>query len=317
MWSLFLQRSMEAEVDMRGRPTVLYLLLMCLVIWKAAADCPKPQGKDHILLTDAALVMHNFPEGSVVTFKCTNGYERESGSDAITCINNNWTELQLICKKMDCGFPAPQPNMSFNISGGTLFGDIIKVICDKGYQISGPTYRQCYPKGWSGKPRCEVITCQSPPQVTNGRSSWDSQDFPKYGEIIHYSCNKGYTLIGKDTIVCSETGEYDSPLPECNDLKVTTEISRITPTPPKQEVSSSRESSVTPTAHREKTFSTPTVSPSEQGEIDKTLYHNKGTGYIPIIVSVVVVLLAVCIVVVFLHKFLLKRKGSSNGTVPI
>ncbi|XP_026162348.1 complement decay-accelerating factor isoform X8 [Mastacembelus armatus] len=249
MWSLFLQRSMEAEVDMRGRPTVLYLLLMCLVIWKAAADCPKPQGKDHILLTDAALVMHNFPEGSVVTFKCTNGYERESGSDAITCINNNWTELQLICKKMDCGFPAPQPNMSFNISGGTLFGDIIKVICDKGYQISGPTYRQCYPKGWSGKPRCEVITCQSPPQVTNGRSSWDSQDFPKYGEIIHYSCNKGYTLIGKDTIVCSETGEYDSPLPECN-------------------------------------------------------------GYIPIIVSVVVVLLAVCIVVVFLHKFLLKRKGS-------
>ncbi|XP_026162347.1 complement decay-accelerating factor isoform X7 [Mastacembelus armatus] len=262
MWSLFLQRSMEAEVDMRGRPTVLYLLLMCLVIWKAAADCPKPQGKDHILLTDAALVMHNFPEGSVVTFKCTNGYERESGSDAITCINNNWTELQLICKKMDCGFPAPQPNMSFNISGGTLFGDIIKVICDKGYQISGPTYRQCYPKGWSGKPRCEVITCQSPPQVTNGRSSWDSQDFPKYGEIIHYSCNKGYTLIGKDTIVCSETGEYDSPLPECN------------------------------------------------GEIDKTLYHNKGTGYIPIIVSVVVVLLAVCIVVVFLHKFLLKRKGS-------
>lgn len=41
----------------------------------------------------------------------------------------------LICfyiTEKDCGQPKPQPNMSFNTSKGTLFGDFAKVICDKG-----------------------------------------------------------------------------------------------------------------------------------------------------------------------------------------
>lgn len=32
----------------------------------------------------------------------------------------------------DCGPPVPKQNESFNISAGTLFGAVIKVICDKG-----------------------------------------------------------------------------------------------------------------------------------------------------------------------------------------
>lgn len=60
-----------------------------------------------------------------------------------------------------------------------------------------------------------VVTCDKPAEVTNGRSSWDSQDHPKYGEIIQYVCNSGYTLVGKDSIVCSDTGEYDSLPPAC------------------------------------------------------------------------------------------------------
>lgn len=60
-----------------------------------------------------------------------------------------------------------------------------------------------------------VVTCDTPAEVANGRSSWDSEDVPAYGEIINYTCDEGYTLVGKDSIVCSETGEYDSQPPEC------------------------------------------------------------------------------------------------------
>ncbi len=60
-----------------------------------------------------------------------------------------------------------------------------------------------------------VVTCHTPAQVTNGRMLWNSEDYPKYGNIIRYSCDEGYTLIGKDNIVCSETGQYDSQPPEC------------------------------------------------------------------------------------------------------
>lgn len=59
------------------------------------------------------------------------------------------------------------------------------------------------------------ITCEIPGEVTHGKNSWESQNYPKYGEIIHYVCNDGYTLTGKDTIMCSEDGEYDSQPPEC------------------------------------------------------------------------------------------------------
>lgn len=60
-----------------------------------------------------------------------------------------------------------------------------------------------------------VVTCDIPDEVTNGRSVRVSQDYPKYGEIVQYVCDEGYTLIGKDNIVCSDTGEYDSSPPEC------------------------------------------------------------------------------------------------------
>lgn len=60
-----------------------------------------------------------------------------------------------------------------------------------------------------------VVTCDAPGKVAHGKSLWDSEGDPKYGDVIHYVCNEGYTLVGKDNIVCGETGEYDSQPPEC------------------------------------------------------------------------------------------------------
>ncbi|XP_051269650.1 complement decay-accelerating factor isoform X2 [Dicentrarchus labrax] len=339
---------MEVLLDTCERRRVRHLLLMYLFVVKAAADCPKPQGKGNIVLTNEALLKNNFPDASSVTFECVNGYVQENGTGIITCVSGTWTEPDIICIKKDCGPPKPQPNMSFNISDGTLFGAVIKVVCAKGYQVIGSSYKQCYSVGWTGRAKCQIVTCRAPDGVTNGKNNWDSSDEPKYGEIIHYDCDEGYTLVGNDEITCSETGEYDSQPPECKGVttegRITTEMA--TPTTPiyTQEASTSTGPSTTRTAHRDKTITTsPTtaVPPSTkggrgllaaedkattasvtaptsfQGKNDGAVDTNQDNGYIPVIISVVSISIAVPIVVLFLHKYLLKRKGSANGSFPI
>ncbi|XP_070848579.1 complement decay-accelerating factor isoform X2 [Chaetodon trifascialis] len=342
MFSDRLQAGMEVLRDTCGRRGVGPLLLIYLFVVKAAADCPKPQGTGNIVLTNEALLINNFPEGSVATLECANGYVKETGSGITTCVDGNWTEPDIICIKKDCGPPKPQPNMSFNTSGGTLFGDMITVFCDKGYQISGSSFKWCYATGWSGRAKCKIVTCDRPAEVANGRSSWDSQDVPTYGEIIHYHCNEGYTLVGKDSIVCGESGVYDSQPPECKGVtveRITTETLTATPTPPAQEASTSTDPAAT--AHRDKTITPPAASPSAPGGRgilsgedraattgvtsttsfqdmrDGAVDVNKDIGYTSVIVSVICISIVVCILLFFLHKFLLKRKGSANGTRPL
>ncbi|KAM9361646.1 complement decay-accelerating factor isoform 2-T2 [Symphorus nematophorus] len=336
---------MDILLDTCGRRRVKHLLLLCLFALKAAADCSKPEGKNNTVLTSEALLLNAFPDGIVVPFECANGYFKESGSGVTTCINGNWTELDLICNKKDCGPPPPQPHMNFDTSPGTLFGAVIEVFCDKGYSISGSSFKQCFAQGWSGRAKCEIVICDKPDQPANGKFIWDSEDEPKYGEIIQYICNEGYTLVGNDSIKCTETGEYNSGPPECKGVttegRMTTTVTQ-TPTPPAQEASTFAAAS--PTAHRDKTLTTsatPTVSPSPPGgrdilaatrkatpasitsttpfqdKHDGAVDMNKDIGYTPLIVSVISVTLVVSILVFLTHKFLLRRKGRANGTEPI
>uniref|UniRef100_A0A8C5NCF1 Complement receptor type 2-like n=2 Tax=Gouania willdenowi TaxID=441366 RepID=A0A8C5NCF1_GOUWI len=322
----------------RTRSMPSFFFLLTLWVLKASADCPKPQGLENIVLTYEALLMNDFPEGTIVILECANGYLLESGSGVITCTDDNWTHPDLQCKKKDCGPPRPQPHMSFNISAGTLFGDIIRVTCDKGYQISGSSYKQCYSTGWSGRSKCEIITCEKPPEVTNGRRSWDAHDDPKYGEEILYSCDVGHTLVGPDRIMCNEDGEYNSPPPLCSG--VTTEDRITAPTSPVKEASNSAELSATATAYRDKyvTATTapafppsgrevgkdilrpqsnstspslePTAPPSFQEKPTVDVKNNTNTDYTAVILSVIGVALVACIVVLFIHKYHLRRKGS-------
>ncbi|XP_051804582.1 complement decay-accelerating factor isoform X2 [Acanthochromis polyacanthus] len=324
---------METSPDTCGQRTVQALLLLCLLVVKAAAGCLKPSGRENIVLSTKALLLNDYPERVEVTLECANGYERESGSGNIACINEKWTEPDLICKKKDCGPPETQPNMRFNISAGTLFGALIKATCDEGYKLTGSAYKQCFPAGWSGRAKCIIVTCPKPPEVTNGRISWDAQNLPKYGEIIQYTCDEGYTLIGESSIVCSATGKYNSQPPEC---KGVTKEDRSTPASPAQEASTSADASVTPTASTTAAVSpsvrgglniltavntttsvTSSTSSSVPGSYDEIEDVNKDSGNVPVIISVIAVSLVVSIFVFFIHKFLLRRKGFANGTAPI
>ncbi|XP_068598956.1 complement decay-accelerating factor [Brachionichthys hirsutus] len=300
---------MDVLPESRGRRRVGALLLTCLFIMKAAADCPKPQSRGNSVLTNEALLMNDFPGGSNVSFECANGYVQERGDGIAVCADGLWSEPDLVCRKKDCGPPRPQPNMSFNISTGTLFTDVIKVVCEKGYQVSGSSYKQCYASGWTGRAKCEIVTCDPPAEIAHGIASWGSQDDPKYGETVQYVCNAGYAPFGNGSIVCGETGEYDSQPPECKEDRSATDKVGPRSTPPAKVAPTSI---ATPTGPRDKaitTSSAPTGSP-----LAHTDSHDRFAGYMPFIVAVICVSLAFCIVAIVLSRFLLRRKGSTSSS---
>lgn len=268
-----------------------------------------------MVLTDEALLINDFPGGSEVTLECGNGYERESGLGIISCIDNKWTEPDLVCKKKDCGQPKAEPHVYFNTSQGTLFGSAAEAKCEEGYKISGPSFIHCYSSGWFGKPRCNIVTCNIPNKVENGESSWNGKGKPQYGQRIHFSCNTGYIMSGSESIICTKTGKYDSTPPQCIERSSSTPTSHRTTsvTARASTVKSTLEQGYRKIPSEENTTTTSVLSSTSsslKGQNIETLNVNKDKGYAAVVVSVIVVTLVVCIVAFFLNKFFNRRKGS-------
>uniref|UniRef100_A0A3B5MNW4 Sushi domain-containing protein n=1 Tax=Xiphophorus couchianus TaxID=32473 RepID=A0A3B5MNW4_9TELE len=201
-----LQPVMEVLLDTRRQRKLLILYLFI-------AQCSKPDAGENMVLTEESLLKNDFPEGSEVTLECSNGYEKESGSGIMNCIDNKWTEPDLNCKSES--WLTSEPHMEFNTSQGTLFGSVVKVTCEEGYRISGSSYKHCLPKGWFGRASCNIVTCSKPTEVENGEHSWSSDNKPEYQQTIHFTCKPGYTMLGNQSIQCTKNGKYDSEPPQC------------------------------------------------------------------------------------------------------
>ncbi|KAF7207640.1 CD55 molecule (Cromer blood group) [Nothobranchius furzeri] len=265
---------MEVSFHTSGQQKLKSLILIYFFIGNIKAECPQPEAYENTIPSDQALLLNEFPEGSEITIECGNGYFKESGSDIVRCISDKWTEPELICKKKDCGPIQPQPHMHFDFSEGTLFGAKAKLSCDDGYTIRGLSFARCYNAGWRFSSGCEIVTCSRPSEVANGRNSWNSEDVPKMGEIIIYSCDKGYSINGNGQIECLNSGEYNSQPPEC--IGVTTEdtftTKSITSAP------ASTEQAFTSAAHRVTKITasaSPTTSASERGVTTEDTFTTK------------------------------------------
>uniref|UniRef100_A0A3B5MC31 Sushi domain-containing protein n=1 Tax=Xiphophorus couchianus TaxID=32473 RepID=A0A3B5MC31_9TELE len=184
-----------------------------LISLASNTDCPIPQHGENTVLTEESLLKNSFPDGTVITYKCRNGYYKVSGTGTMNCVDGKWTEPDIILK--ECGLPEAQPHMLFDTSEGTLFGAMVKITCEEGYRVTGWNYRLCMDIGWYGKGDCVLVTCPIPTKVENGEHSWSSDDKPEYQQTIHFSCNTGYTMVGNKTIRCTKTGKYDFGPPQC------------------------------------------------------------------------------------------------------
>lgn len=64
-----------------------------------------------------------------------------------------------------------------------------------------------------------VITCSSPPQITNGKHDGEGIEKFVYNSTVTYSCDSGFQLAGKASIRCTSTdktsGAWSGAAPEC------------------------------------------------------------------------------------------------------
>ncbi|XP_029006246.1 complement decay-accelerating factor isoform X3 [Betta splendens] len=321
--------SMDALLDHCGPTGAACLLFLYLHAFEAAAACLFPEGAEYTIVSDESLLLNDFPDGTTVILECANGYERESGSGSISCVDGMWTETDLQCKKIDCGPPRAQPHMSFDLSGGTLFTSLVRVICDEGYQISGSSFKKCYSTGWVGRAKCELIRCKKPPEVANSKNSWMSEGQPVYNDTIEYRCDQGFTLQGPDHITCSQYGQYDSQPPECSSVTTveiltsqiitTTATSTSTTATPTTTQTRGASSSTDATAPRAETAPTSAVLHSEPEELSEAVDTNKNkktgkTTLSSILVGGVGLAGSIVCFAMWSHK---RKKGSANATAPI
>ncbi|XP_078144251.1 C4b-binding protein alpha chain-like isoform X5 [Centroberyx gerrardi] len=197
---------------------VTYFLLMSslgLAGTAQAQDCSPPAGGPNMDLTDRDILKTTFADGSEATFKCAVGYEVAGGSRSITCTAGTWSAVKLLCQRRDCGSPGEVINGHFEIDG-TQFGDKVTAFCNTGYRLADRNgQRTCLVQGWTGRvPICEAVICDPPPEVSNAEKPRPLKDSYSYGDVIRYTCQRGYTLNGSSSIACSDDGKFE-PSPTC------------------------------------------------------------------------------------------------------
>uniref|UniRef100_A0A9J7YKW2 Sushi domain-containing protein n=1 Tax=Cyprinus carpio carpio TaxID=630221 RepID=A0A9J7YKW2_CYPCA len=302
------------------------LLLPLSLVSLGTADCPFPvfNGKN-VVLSSESILKNSFPDNSEAFVECAKGYVREDGSTSITCLNGNWSPVNLICKKMDCGQPKPSPHMRYIISEGTLFGAYIKNECEMGYDLEGSSFRQCLVSGWSGKAKCILTTCDLPDPVEHGKMVLP-RNIPEFNDVITFSCDDNYILVGNGSITCGEYGDYSSPPPKCIVITTPTKASTTTnkATTTDMTTASTRSHVITTptkastTTNKATTMDITTASTRSHGGLKEGhTTDSKSALSIPFLIKaappiIVALLIITALFVVFLVYRQLKHKGSYN-----
>ncbi|RXN09170.1 complement decay-accelerating factor-like isoform X2 [Labeo rohita] len=156
-----------------------------------------------------------------IEFSCDENYVLV-GKSSITCSDyGEYDSPPPKCKVTTCKLPDPVEHGRFiTPKDEPVFNDTIEFSCDENYVLVGNSSITCsdYGEYDSPPPKCKVTTCELPDPVEHGRFI-APRDEPVFNDVITFSCDENYVLVGNSSITCSDYGEYDSPPPKC---KVTT-----------------------------------------------------------------------------------------------
>ncbi|XP_062461410.1 complement decay-accelerating factor isoform X2 [Pezoporus occidentalis] len=171
-----------------------------------------------------------FPVGSNVSYVCRPGYENTSeSSPTSTCLENlEWSEAAELCRRKACGDPEALPGGRLVTLTDLQFGARVNVFCEDGYRLNGSHFIQCQLKGndvaWSTLPTCELITCSSPPHISNGKHDGEGVKTFAYNSTVTYSCDSGFQLVGNGSIRCTSMdktkGVWSRAVPACKEKKL-------------------------------------------------------------------------------------------------
>ncbi|CAG6021704.1 unnamed protein product [Menidia menidia] len=153
--------------------------------------------------------------GDTATAVCNDGFKLV-GKATRHCMHYDWDGRVPVCEAVDC--PEPQvTNAERKDYGETpyLYRSVISYECRSGTLV-GPKEIWCTENGtWSAAPpECKEITCPSP-NVRNGLWIGSHRQRFQPMETLTIVCERGFTISGRHSIVCSSEGQWTPSLPEC------------------------------------------------------------------------------------------------------
>ncbi|XP_045693611.1 complement receptor type 2 isoform X3 [Phyllostomus hastatus] len=165
-----------------------------------------------------------FAIGQKVSYSCEPGYSL-IGANAMQCTSlGTWSHTAPKCEVDSCD---AIPNQFLNgqvVAPPNLHpGAEVSFVCNEGYRLSGKSSSQCVSEGmrvrWNNKfPICERISCDRPPEIKNGHTSYVSVPVP-INTVVRYKCLPNYRLIGERSLFCISRdqvkGTWDKDAPIC------------------------------------------------------------------------------------------------------
>ncbi|NWV73130.1 CR2 protein, partial [Dasyornis broadbenti] len=183
--------------------------------------CPKPviqHGKE------VSRSKSDYTEGATVRLLCDEGYGLR-GSALVTCgASRSWEPVLPFCDKV-CAPPPPTP---YGYHSGRFYSEFpygtkVTYSCVEGLSLIGAESIYCTSDDgeslvWSGPaPECRVVRCPKP-IVERGRMTPQVFTFP-YGQLLHFSCDEGFRLLGAAQSRCRADGTWDPPVPTCQPVQ--------------------------------------------------------------------------------------------------
>ncbi|XP_055886163.1 sushi, von Willebrand factor type A, EGF and pentraxin domain-containing protein 1-like [Biomphalaria glabrata] len=145
---------------------------------------------------------------SLAVYHCNPGYNSSKLDHYLICnVSSLWEGNPIVCTPLDCKDLPILSNGEYDAANGTTFGSVVSYECSRGYTKLGPEFITCTEDGtWSTDYHaCLPVNCLQPPDIENGMVELNDTTL---GSQAFYSCLPGYTVVGNDTLDCSDTGQW-------------------------------------------------------------------------------------------------------------
>ncbi|RWS29830.1 hypothetical protein B4U80_12691 [Leptotrombidium deliense] len=170
------------------------------------------------LIGNCALTVIN----SVCSVFCNTGYVL-TGAQDLVCTANGWSSNLPECRPITCPpLSNPENALMHGKCEQSSLNDLCSFSCKKGYALVGNSTLMCMTDGkWdSTVPHCIAVGCSTLQPPTNGSMNGDCSGEIGNGKQCKFSCDKCFTLHGKEVLTCNTTN-WDSSPPLCQRISCT------------------------------------------------------------------------------------------------
>ncbi|XP_062280740.1 complement factor H-like isoform X3 [Scomber scombrus] len=176
--------------------------------------CKPPLKIENTVVTTS--YQKEYLSGNSVTYRCRNRYTIE-GDDTITCEDGQWEKKDIACT-LYCNTEAKQWRVIDN-KDKHMNGSVIKYSCTTGEEDEGTA--TCIDGKWIETVQCEALSCAPPPadEWITMKGLPDNEDHILPDRFLTFSCDApGKYLNGSSKLICGTDGQWDKPLPTCEDI---------------------------------------------------------------------------------------------------